>query len=643
MYGRRVAFSWFGGAVLFFAVLAFLSASAWAAAPGEVLAVLKLDSRRAEIQGRQVELAAAPRMVNGTTLVPLRFFAQSLGLAVAWDQESRTATVEGTPRLVLQVGSTRAKVDEREEVLPVAPVLDRGVVLIPLRFAVQNLACRVDYRAETREILVYPPEKLPVAVIAVNKQQVYLGEKLEYRSESYSPEGLALVEERWTNRPPWSAPGEYTLTLQVRDEQGRWSLPAQVTIEVLPPPNRAPVARFQVSKTVVAQGERVEYVDDSYDPDGDDLVQKEWQGRREVFFAPGTYPVSLRVKDEHGLWSEPYRVTITVTQERLMDEIAYYLLHTLPGDSFTLPGNRYPELVSVITQEAAGGPRLLLSNSPEAVPGPGILYRDTAEGPTRVFFWHANGTGGPLRILLLAENPAETPARLTVEREGIAGPERDPLGVGRKGMLRYWGSAPRSEVVLSPGELYIVNYSQYRPIKPGEVLYGIYDLRVEGRITLTVAALPAEGEIGPIYPQLSVLPPDNVHTRGTFAAGNWEIKASLPEGRVAGWTVPGDWLPRGTDVLTGREVENRGGYGVVYSFTLDTPEERVVLLNPRGGAMAGAVWANGFLVPLPRTGVRSAAADMIKAAVLPAGRAEIMFMPPGGTNLPLRFLFWPLP
>lgn len=70
--------------------------------------------------------------------------------------------------------------------------------------------------------------------------------------------------------------------------------------------NRPPVALFEVDSPV-RRGQPVRFVDRSYDPDpGDRLAERVWGGdRRPAYLTAGRYPVTLRVRDEGGLWSEP--------------------------------------------------------------------------------------------------------------------------------------------------------------------------------------------------------------------------------------------------------------------------------------------------------------------------------------------------
>jgi len=579
-------------------------------------------------------------------MVPLRFVATAFGLEVAWEAATKRITLQGEQHIVLRLGSLETTVDGQTKRLPAAPVLRGGHLLVPLRFLAEALNRQVEFDPATKRIRLTAKERPPVAVIVVEKQRVILGEKVVYSSASYSPHGLPIVEERWTNPPPWPAPGKYTLTLEVRDSRGLWSQPAKAVVEVLPPPNRPPVARFEVTKTVVAQGERIDYVDDSYDPDGDALVERVWENKREAFFVPGPQTVTLRVRDARGLWSEPYSLTINVSEQLLMDELSYNLRYALPGEKFTIPGRNLREFPAAKIKEMAAGPTLILSNSPEKITKPGILYRDAVAGPVRVFYWHANGLTSPLRVFLLAENTSAGPARITALRAGLAGPEKDVFATGRKALQRYFGSQKVSALPLAPGEMVIVNSRQYQPVEPGEVVHGIFDLAVEGEVTLALVALPLDANIRQAYPSLEPLPADLVHDRGTFRNADRLLSAEPPLEDPATFVFPSELSPplTGYDALTGQPAVNRGNYGVLYRLQLRPARDLVLLLNPRGGGLAGAVVVNEFLVPMPRTGFGWLASEVITAGLLPAGQeATVLFTPAGGTSLPLNLLLWPLP
>ncbi|EFM09165.1 GumN family protein [Paenibacillus curdlanolyticus YK9] len=60
---------------------------------GDLTIALKIGSTTANVNGNAVQLTAAPRIVNGTTFVPLRFVGEATGYAVGWSQSTNTITL----------------------------------------------------------------------------------------------------------------------------------------------------------------------------------------------------------------------------------------------------------------------------------------------------------------------------------------------------------------------------------------------------------------------------------------------------------------------------------------------------------------------------------------------------------------------
>lgn len=154
-----------------------------------------------------------------------------------------------------------------------------------------------------------PSNRPPVAAFEVTSP-VHVGETVEYTDLSYDPDGDAIVRLWSGNQLSFVAPGRYTVSLLVVDPSGA-SAGISREVEVLARPNRAPAAYFAAPNVVIA-GEPVSYRTMPTDLDGDQIVDEEWTGKRSVFHTPGTYTVSLRVKDARGEWSAPYARTITV-------------------------------------------------------------------------------------------------------------------------------------------------------------------------------------------------------------------------------------------------------------------------------------------------------------------------------------------
>ncbi|NOV01782.1 copper amine oxidase N-terminal domain-containing protein [Paenibacillus planticolens] len=56
--------------------------------------ILKLDSKLATVDGAAIELESAATLHNGSTFVPIRFIAESLGGKVSFNDETRTVTIK---------------------------------------------------------------------------------------------------------------------------------------------------------------------------------------------------------------------------------------------------------------------------------------------------------------------------------------------------------------------------------------------------------------------------------------------------------------------------------------------------------------------------------------------------------------------
>lgn len=98
----------------------------------------------------------------GRAYVPLRFVSEALGGAVDWDQETRTAGVNksGT-RVLMQVGSKSPTVDGQVRVIDAAALLINGRTVVPLRFIGECLGAAVEWDAENRIVRITTPAPNP--------------------------------------------------------------------------------------------------------------------------------------------------------------------------------------------------------------------------------------------------------------------------------------------------------------------------------------------------------------------------------------------------------------------------------------------------------------------------------------------------
>ncbi len=116
---------------------------------------LTIDNETAEVNGQPVVMDQPPIIVDGRTMLPFRFIAENLGADVTWDPDTNTVTAvwEGIT-VVLTVGSQTAYVDGEPMLVNVPPVIVNGRTLVPLRFLANAFGWDLQWNDVTRTVTV---------------------------------------------------------------------------------------------------------------------------------------------------------------------------------------------------------------------------------------------------------------------------------------------------------------------------------------------------------------------------------------------------------------------------------------------------------------------------------------------------------
>jgi hypothetical protein len=112
-----------------------------------------------------------PMIKDGRTLVPFRQISEALNVDVDWDAESQKVhgTTGDHSSIVLQIGNKTAMVDGRSTSLDVPPMIIGGRTLIPLRFFSESLHAKVAWDENKQEIsIVSPPKDMKVVGFYAN-------------------------------------------------------------------------------------------------------------------------------------------------------------------------------------------------------------------------------------------------------------------------------------------------------------------------------------------------------------------------------------------------------------------------------------------------------------------------------------------
>lgn len=117
--------------------------------------VLYIGKKEALINEEPVSLDAAPQIVDGSTMLPLRFIGENLKAKVDWDNRTKTVTCQkGGKTVILKLNDKLATVNGEQYTLVAAPLLDNSRVLIPARFVAEAFGAEVKWDDVTKRVTI---------------------------------------------------------------------------------------------------------------------------------------------------------------------------------------------------------------------------------------------------------------------------------------------------------------------------------------------------------------------------------------------------------------------------------------------------------------------------------------------------------
>jgi|GEM_PF-2687358 hypothetical protein len=122
------------------------------------------------LDGKPIDFGfTQPEIVNGRTLVPLREIFEALGFKVTWQQDTQQVIgIKGSLNIVLTVGDTTALEGLDKIALDVPPQIIQGRTMVPLRFIAEAAGTYVSWDGDHNMVRIStnaqtPPSGTPVA------------------------------------------------------------------------------------------------------------------------------------------------------------------------------------------------------------------------------------------------------------------------------------------------------------------------------------------------------------------------------------------------------------------------------------------------------------------------------------------------
>jgi len=130
----------------------------------KIVLMLQIGNLNMYINDNPQQIDVPPTIVEGITLLPIRWVAEPLGAEVGWDGDEKkvTVTLKNTT-IELWIGKNIAKVNGVDTPIDpdnpkVVPMIISGRTMLPVRFVAENLGCKVDWDQDTKTVTITYPK-----------------------------------------------------------------------------------------------------------------------------------------------------------------------------------------------------------------------------------------------------------------------------------------------------------------------------------------------------------------------------------------------------------------------------------------------------------------------------------------------------
>ena len=114
-----------------------------------------------ELDRREIRGDVAPQIIGGRTMVPMRLIFEALGAEITWDQATQTVVGRrGTTSISLTIGNRTATVGGRAVMLDQPAQIINGRTMVPVRFIAESLGAEVWWNEAQRTVKIITPQPI---------------------------------------------------------------------------------------------------------------------------------------------------------------------------------------------------------------------------------------------------------------------------------------------------------------------------------------------------------------------------------------------------------------------------------------------------------------------------------------------------
>lgn len=144
-----------------------------------------------ELYGKPIKFDVQPQLINGRTMVPLRAIFEAIGLDVGWNPDLKqvTGTKDGT-KILLTIGKNVAYINSKLEILDAPPVIVNGSTLVPIRFIAEATGLDVEWDETTKTVII---KEVPQAIVYKENNKEFISGYYKNEYLKLTSNGTTLV------------------------------------------------------------------------------------------------------------------------------------------------------------------------------------------------------------------------------------------------------------------------------------------------------------------------------------------------------------------------------------------------------------------------------------------------------------------
>lgn len=125
------------------------------------------------LNNSQMTFGTQPQIINNITMVPLRAIFESMDYNIYWDDDTKTVTGISNENIIqLTINNSTAYKNGKSIFLETPPQINNGTTLVPLRFIAESANATVDWDNSTRSVYIFTSDNYTDDVKPVEHENI---------------------------------------------------------------------------------------------------------------------------------------------------------------------------------------------------------------------------------------------------------------------------------------------------------------------------------------------------------------------------------------------------------------------------------------------------------------------------------------